>query len=316
MPPDTTTKLYDENGKPRPDFNKTVRAWLRGDLMVREHKPPAAFDGLLKHYDSLTAELFGMDPKPHRTTVHRHMLSNLTDVMNATDLSSQLTERLADSRINQGGSRSTLSQGVMKNSGENFVNAIVYALADCLQGQDEILVDKGLPAPLRPKMTMVRKFVGTMESRDLELVVESDFCLFRRSNPLDAIVCNAKTRLKEVFHIGTMWKLFFDMLGDNHCQAKWGLSAEGDTSKMHYVFVTADNIREGGRNSQGPDLKPEGVRNLLALDASFFDYVFVSKASIPYVSKTLTDSTKRETLFHELGCLIDLMRLKYPNLQI
>jgi hypothetical protein len=244
------------------------------------------------------------------------MLSQLTEVVNGCDLAGELTSRLPDALINSGGSRSTLSQGMMKNAGENFVNAIVYALADTLQEQDDVLVDKGLPPPLRDKMTMVRKFVGTKEQRDLELVVESDFCVFSRSNPLNAIVCNAKTRLKEVFHIGTMWKLFFDMLDDGHCQRKWGLSAAGDTSKMHYVFATADNIREGGKNSQGPDLKPEGVRNLLALDASFFDYVFVSKTGLKYVSPTLANANERETLFHELGCIIDLIRLKYPALRM
>jgi hypothetical protein len=315
MPRHEMHSLYDEHGVPCPRFNRHVKAWLRGEIPVREHKPPAAFAGLLTHYDAKAKALRLADPHATTLQVHRRMLSMLTEIMNGCDLTGELTSRLPDARINAGGGRSTLSQGLMKNSGENFVNAIVYALADCLQEQDEVLVDKGLPPPLRSKMTMVREFVGTKERRELELVVESDFCIFARSNPLNAIVCNAKTRLKEVFHIGTMWKLFFDMLDDDHCQKKWGLRAVGDTSQMHYVFATADNIREGGTNSQGPDLKPEGVRNLLALDASFFDYVFVSKTGLGYVSTSLANADERETLFHELGCITDLMLLKYPALQ-
>lgn len=142
-------------------------------------------------------------------------------------------------------------------------------------------------------------------------MVESDFCIFSRTNPLNAIVCSAKTRLKEVFHIGTMWKLFFDVLDDEHCKQKWGLRGVGGTSDMDYVFATADNIREGGKNSQGPDLKPEGVRNLLALDASFFDYVFVSKSGLDYVSDRLVYTSGREALFHELGCVLDMISSKY-----
>jgi hypothetical protein len=47
------------------------------------------------------------------------------------------------------------------------------------------------------------------------------------------------------------------------------------------------------------------------MDASFFDYVFVSKTGISHVSNTLKLSGIREALFHELGCLIDMTEQKF-----
>src|SRR6185503_15231338 len=113
----------------------------------------------------------------------------------------------------------------------------------------------------------------------------------------NAIVVSAKTRLKEIFHVGTMWKLLFDMLDDDYCLDKWGLSGPTGEIKMRYVFATADNIPAGGKQTQGPDVERAEVRNLIAMDASFFDYVFVSKSGIDHVSPTLNVSLGREALF-------------------
>jgi len=69
-------------------------------------------------------------------------------------------------------------------------------------------------------------------------------------------------------------------------------------------------VKEGGRKSQGPDVEREEPRNLIAMDASFFDYVFVSKSDIPHVSATL-ELPDKEALFHELGCLWNLVEQKF-----
>ena len=136
--------------------------------------------------------------------------------------------------------------------------------------------------------------------------------IFLRSDPSKVILISAKTRLKEVFHIGTMWKLLFDTLDDPHCLAKWGLARDSNisVSDMLYVFATADMVKEGGTNSQGPDVDRIKPRNLIAMDASFFDYVFVSKSGIPHVENTI-DLTDRGALFHELGCIVDLIEKKF-----
>src|SRR3990172_210183 len=110
-----------------------------------------------------------------------------------------------------------------KSRGENFTNAIVYALSDLLSSQEEIVVDKGLPPPLRERLTLHRVFTPAgRESTAITMPIEVDASVFRRTEPTDAILVSGKTRLKEVFHIGTMWKLLFDMIGDARSLAKWG----------------------------------------------------------------------------------------------
>lgn len=305
--------LYDPAGIPRKDFNRFILAWLRERCTLKEHRSPKAFTSTRIRYDSNLASLTTKG-KLQNLDAHRLLLSDLTSIISQVDLSAELQKRLPPGLINPGGIRTTVSQGVLKNTGENFVNIIVYALANLLSHQDEVLIDKGPPPLLRKTLSLRRRFGGTHEQRVLSLGIETDFCIFQRSTPLNAIIASAKTRLKEVFHVGTMWKILFDMIGDRYCKRKWGLSSRGDVKQIHYVFATSDGIRETGANTQGPDLKPDGVRNLIAADASFFDYVFVSKPGIKYVSKTLDLAAGRECLFHELGCLIDLIQQKYSPL--
>jgi hypothetical protein len=303
--------LYCRDGSPTTSFNSKVKAWLSGKILLAEHSKPAAFEESRQLYDALIEELITSSCLSRRAA-HRSLLSSLTeDLIFKVDLSAELAKRLPPGLISKRGIRSTIAQGVLKNMGENFVNLIVYALADYLGEQDNVLVDKGIPPSLKSELGLKRKFIGISERRDLELGIECDFCIFSRSNPLNSIIGSAKTRLKEVFHVGTMWKILFDMIGDPYCRKKWGLAAGGTTQDMLYIFATSDSIREGGVNSQGPDLKENGVRNLIAADASFFDYVFVSKTGLKYVSKSLSLKGGKESLFHELGCLLDLVRQKF-----
>jgi hypothetical protein len=250
------------------------------------------------------------------------MLSGLTDLFFGIDIRPELEARLSSELPNVNSFRSQLSQGLAKNTGENFINVIAYALADALIDQDEVLVDKNLPPHLRDILTLKRTFTGTVTgSVELELPIESDLTIFSRSNPTSAIIVSAKTRLKEVFHIGTMWALFFGMLDDQYCQRKWGLKRALDvsTKDMQYVFATADLIaeKEEGTKKQGPDIRiDQPMRNLLSADASFFDYVFVSKQGRYGVSETLNLNKGREALLHELGCLLDLIEQKYLNVEL
>jgi hypothetical protein len=310
--------LY-SNGNPCKNFNKLILEWLRKSVLVVEHQPPASFESLRIAYDEACEAMLQItgDSIKNRWNTHRDVLSNVTKLMFGIDIRSELASRLTASPINTGGFRSALAQGAAKNTGENFINVIAYGLADALSFQDEVLVDKGLPPILRESLKLKKTFSDVKgKTRELEIPIEGDLCIFSRSNPLDAIVVNAKTRLKEVFHIGTMWKLFFDMVDDQYCLDKWGLEKVVKfetkvTEKMQYVFATADMISPEGVNSQGPDVEREEVRNLIAVDSSFFDYVFVSKQGIPHVSNVLTFGGNREALFHELGCLLDLISQKY-----
>jgi hypothetical protein len=306
----TKQPLYDAEGIPVEGFNRLVGGWLDGSVKVREHKPPAQFDKLRDAYDTAldALEKTGLP----RREAHVKLLSELTDLSQGQDLSTALAKRLSAGPINEGGFRSALSQGFAKNTGENFINLIVYALADILGDQDEVLVDKGRPRPLGELLTLRREFTTPDgSSRELTIPIESDLAVWRRSDPGDAIVVSAKTRLKEVFHVGTMWKLFFDMLDDDYCQEKWGLEGPEGASKMRYVFATADNVPKGGSKTQGGDVERDEVRNLIAADASFFDYVFVSKSGIPHVSGTLDLDSGREALFHELGCLVGMIEQQF-----
>ena len=288
-----------------------VKSWLEGKQAVREHTTPAAFEGVRKKYMEAVdvAISAGLD----RAVAHREALDKLTELLFGHNIAAELAERLHPGLVNEAGFRTTLSQGVAKNVGENFVNLIVYALADTLEGQDEILIDKGLPPALKAALTLRRSVPLKTGAMDISIPIEGDLAIFSRSDPLNAVVISAKTRLKEVFHIGTMWKLLFDTIDDKHCLNKWGLSAPAgpDVSRVLYVFATADMVREGGRNSQGPDVERDTPRNLIAMDASFFDYVFVSKTGIAHVENKISLS-ERGALFHELGCLVDLIKLKFP----
>jgi hypothetical protein len=214
--------------------------------------------------------------------------------------------------INTSGFRTTLAQGFAKNVGENFVNLIVYALADLLKDNDIVLIDKGMPPELAEAMKLKRIVPIGAQQREIRIPIEGDCAIFSRSDPLNAIVISAKTRLKEVFHIGTMWKILFDTLNDEHCLKKWGMTANTNKSMANvlYTFATADMVNSGGSKTQGPDVEREEPRNLIAMDASFFDYVFVSKTGIGHVSNQISPN-ERGSLFHELGCLVSLVEQKF-----
>ncbi|KQU24046.1 hypothetical protein ASG65_19110 [Bacillus sp. Leaf13] len=310
-------RLY-EDGVPCENFNQRIKSWLDMTETIKEHTTPKAFESLRQLYTQNLDELLLISEDPNDGwSAHRHLLSNLTDVMYGIDIAVELATRLSPDSINSSGFRTALSQGAAKNTGENFINIIVYILADLLSYQDEVLVVKGLPPMLREPLTLRRTFTdknGVM--REIKMPIEGDLCIFSRSNPLNAIVVNAKTRLKEIFHIGTMWKLFFDMVDDDYLLNKWGLRKDPNlttalSTNMQYIFITADMIKTDGTNTQGGDVEREDVRNLIAMDASFFDYVFVSKQNISHVANSIEISSGREALFHELGCLLDMIKQKY-----
>ena len=301
-------RLY-QDGAPSARFNELVLGWLEESVEVREHATPAAFTTVRQAYDVARAALehSGLTAKQ----AHVKLLSDSEFIM-GDDLSASLTERLSSEPINQQGVRTALAQGFVKNIGENFINLLAYAFADLLASRDDVLVDKGTPPPLRPYLTMRRVFTGAGGvQRTISIPIECDIAVWRRDDPARAIIVSAKTRLKEVFHIGTMWKLLYDMLGDPYCLQKWKLQGPAAEPDMLYVFATADMIPKGGTQTQGPDVERDEVRNLIAMDASFFDYVFVSKAEIGHVSPKLDLSAGREALFHELGCLIELVEQRF-----
>jgi hypothetical protein len=304
------TRLYDLAGVPCLQFNVRIKEWLESERTLREHAKPAAFDGVRDAYCKAVAiaKAAGLSKRD----AHRLALSNLTKMLFGHDLAAELRNRLSADPVNPAGFRTTLSQGVAKNVGENFVNVIVYALADLLANQDRILVDKGMPPALRKALTLKRIVLLKTGAKEIDIPIECDAVVFSRDNCLNAIVISAKTRLKEVFHIGTMWKMLFDILGDKRSQRKWGLTrgVNSDVSKILYVFATADMVAAGGRRTQGPDVERPEPRNLIAMDASFFDYVFVSKTGIAHVENKIVLGT-RGALFHELGCLVDLIKQKF-----
>ncbi len=301
--------LYGPDGVPGAGFNRLVLRWLNDDIQIREHKPPAAFSGLRAAYDAGLAALVAAGAGPREA--HAQLLSNLTAMMLGDDLRAILAPRLAAANINTGGFRTALAQGIAKNSGENFTNSIVYALANLLAGQEEILVDKGPPPALRERLLLERTFTAPDGTADvMHMPIEVDACIFRRDDPTNAIIISAKTRLKEVLHVGTMWKILFDTIGDPHTLGKWGLTSGDALTDTLYVFAAADMIAAGGTRTQGPDIGDE-VRNLIRADASFFDYVFVSKTGLRSVAGTLDLVAGREGLFHELGLLITLVEQKF-----
>lgn len=307
--------LYDNRGVPNAGFNALVKGWLDLSTPVVEHTPPRAFATIREKYDVALRALLNAPGQQTKRAAHTILLSSLTDLLFSVDLPAELEARLSPDKINEAGFRTALSQSVAKNAGENFTNAIVYALADVLLHQDEVLVDKGMPPRLRELLTLRRSFRGTSQDQPItiEIPIECDLCVFSRTQPTTAIIVSAKTRLKEVFHIGTMWKLFFDMIGDAPVLAKWGLTSSQEARDILYVFATADMIAKGGTRTQGPDVERAEPRNLIAADASFFDYVFVSKHGIGHVSPILNKAGGRESLFHELGSIFDLIEQHFAN---
>jgi hypothetical protein len=307
---DVKTALYNSDGVPCSGFNSAIKEWLACERSVREHKTPKAFNGVRDKYCAAvaTARQLGLSNR----NAHRTALAGLTDLFLGHDLAAELRERLSPETVNPAGFRTTLSQGVAKNVGENFVNVIVYALASLLAEREDILVDKGMPRALRRALSLKRTVPLKTGDKTLDIKIECDAAVFSREDCLNAIVISAKTRLKEVFHIGTMWKMLFDTLGDEDRLRKWELTRNGndDVSKVLYVFATADMVAKGGRKTQGGDVERPEPRNLIMVDASFFDYVFVSKTGIPHVENQITLGT-RGALFHELGCLLDLIEQKF-----
>jgi hypothetical protein len=241
------------------------------------------------------------------------------------DIASEISTRLTNDQINVRGFRTALAQGVAKNTGENFTNVIVYALADALSFQDEILVDKGVPPILRRAIGLKKIFVNPDGTRrEMEIPIEGDLCIFSRRNQCNAIMVSGKTRLKEIFHIAVMWKLLLETVDDRYCQRKWGLEPitiqpideeppRLVTDEILYVFATADMISSEGVRTQGADVERPEVRNLIAMDAAFMDYVFVSKSHerAAHISNVLNYGVGREALFHELGCLLNLVQQKF-----
>lgn len=293
---------------PAPNFNSLVLRWLKDEIRVREHSPAAAFLPVRTLFDvefELLCAVHG------RRNAHRILLSRMTPLLLEVNIGKHLEGRLVGDLINQTGFRTALSQGQAKNNGENFVNAIVYSLASLLSGQDRVLVDKGTPPCLKELLTLKRVVSVGGEDIEFKIPIECDFAIYSRENPSCAIVMSAKTRLKEVFHVGTMWKILFDMAGDDYCEKKWDLRSSGSTSEVNYCFATADMIPAGGAKTQGPDVERDKPRNLIAMDASFFDYVFVSKTGIGHVASKLNIASTREALFHELGCLVDMIEQKF-----
>lgn len=300
------TSLYNE-GNPISNFNQHIIKWLNGEEILSEHNTPAAFTLVREKYDSYIDLLMlkGISEKE----AHKKALSNLTtEILLATNIKTELMERLSDSSINESGARTQLSQGMAKNSGENFVNLVIYSIAKIFSDNDQVLVDKGTPEFLKKTLHLKRKVeLDKNQIKTIDIPIECDFVIFNRSNYKKAIILNSKTRLKEVFHIGTMWKLFFDIAKRKELKEHWNLSGAENIDQIKYCFVTADMIDPSGSKSQGPDI-PENKepRNLIQMDASFFDYVFVSKNN-PFIANKLDIAVQKEGLFHELSCLIDLI---------
>lgn len=244
-------------------FNETVVAWLEHEKQISNHVPPKTFpDVIPRYHKALDALKQKKSSRPEKDIMNR-----LTDILLGVDLRQSLEKRL-ESESTSSGFRSPVSQGMAKNTGENFVNLIVYNLARSL-GDTGICVEKGTPPRLREESRLERKIFG----EKLEIPIEGDLTVFEFDNPLNAIMVNAKTRLKEIFHVGTMWKLFFDIASSEELLRKWELGSKArDLDEVLYCFATADLVPPGGTRSQGPDVEVKDPRNLLKVDASFFDF--------------------------------------------
>jgi hypothetical protein len=279
-------------------FNKSVIRWLRGEVQISNHSQPIAFRPYIYAYEDLKRKLNESRGKPPQ----REILNHLTDILLSVDLKKELSKRLSDETGS--GFRSALSQGLAKNMGENFVDLIVYNLAEGL-GNSGIVVDKGVPPLLKKEM----EIEFTRFGQRLKIPIECDICIFDWGNPSKAIMINAKTRLKEIFHIGTMWKLIFDISKKKELMEEWGM--EGEPRKLDdvlYCFATADLRVAGKERSQGPDIEVQDQRNLIKVDSSFFDFVFVSKPGpIRNVQDTIPRNIERKCFFHNLGAVYDLI---------
>jgi len=126
-------------------FNKSVIRWLRGEVQISNHSQPIAFRPYIYAYEDLKRKLNESRGKPPQ----REILNHLTDILLSVDLKKELSKRLSDETGS--GFRSALSQGLAKNMGENFVDLIVYNLAEGL-GNSGIVVDKGVPPLLKKEM--------------------------------------------------------------------------------------------------------------------------------------------------------------------
>jgi hypothetical protein len=288
--------LYQADSSER--FNSMVVDWLEGKAKVVNHSEPMTFGLLLKPY---AAHLDGLR-KSGSTYPEKEMLNHLTDLLLGMDLKSELEKRLSSSP-GKGGFRSQVTQGIAKNVGENFVNLIVYNMARNL-GSTGLCVDKGLPPALKKEMTLSKKMLGS----EILVPIEGDLCIFNWKDQTQAIVINAKTRLKEIFHVGTLWKILFDISKDEVLMRRWGFSPPARRlDAVCYCFATADMIPRGGVKTQGPDVDVDDPRNLIKMDASFFDWVFVSKSGIGHTGKGIDGSLERKNFFHELASVYDLI---------
>ncbi len=212
--------------------------------------------------------------------------------MRSCDITPELAKKHSQETAN-GGVRTSLSQSVVKNIGEHFVNLIVYGLADLLKYQDEILVVKGCPAPLRSMLTVTRQVSTLTVEKQLTVPIEVDMAIFRRSDPTDAILVNAKINFKTA-KLSVNERKNFDALRSS--------SAGGVASNMLYVFATADT---------GSELDRQKIRNDTEIIGSYFDYSFVAKTDNEHVASNLAYGGRKESLFHELGCLMDLIQQKF-----
>lgn len=303
MPRRTRASLYRDGIHGQ--FNSVVQRWLEGEINnLVEHTTPAAFDVTLEEYKQGLESLREEDVDMPRTQI----LNMLTGVLLGVDLREELGARLDDEPISEGGFRTTVGQGQAKNTGMNYENLIVYNLATALEGTP-VAVDRGAPDELEEELTINRTACGT----DIELGLMGDIAIFRKNDPLDAIILHSKTRWKEVVHIDVMWKLLFDIASDEELAEQWNLEVDSnELDDVLYCFASADSVPPGGRNTQGPDIPNDGMpRNLICADASFFDFVFVSKPDISYTEESIPPTLEREALFHELGAIHDLVEHKF-----
>lgn len=282
-------------------FNSRVVSWLEGRQQISNHDPPKTFRYLIDPYNDMIRELReGGDGNPNKT-----ILNNLTKLLMNPDIKRHLKEVYGDD-TNEG-FRSDLSQALAKNVGENFVNLIVYNLASNLRSTG-LCVDKGLPPKLKQEMTLKMDALGG----PIAIPIEGDLCIFRYEDQTQAIVLNAKTRLKEISHIGALWSILEDIAKDESMMKKWGIVPPARKLKdVAYCFATADMIPPGRKKTQGPDIERDKPRNLIRMDAAFFDWFFVSKSGIKHTGKSIGEDLERTTLFHELATIYDLIEHKF-----
>ncbi|RYD61946.1 MAG: hypothetical protein EOP84_35105, partial [Verrucomicrobiaceae bacterium] len=148
--------LFHFHGKDGPvkAFNAQVLRWLRNECpegyTKHDKKAPEYFPELITVHEKRIAELRETLPaNASDATVLRESLNFLSQSMAESKLKDAIGEKHSSENYNQVGSRTPLSQSLSKNLGENFVNLIVFTLATLLEGQDEVLVEKNLPAHVK-----------------------------------------------------------------------------------------------------------------------------------------------------------------------